>query len=57
MSNSFGSYIVSWDFSDEDVGVLIVGHQENGNVDIVNAFQGEEAYNIYKMLSGEKDAE
>ena len=58
MANYFGSYIVSWDFSDEDTGVLIVGHQENGNVTVVNAFQGEEAYDIYKKLSGEaKDAE
>ena len=58
MTNSFGSYIVSWDFSNEDTGVLIVGYQENGNVTIVNAFQGKEAHDIYKKLSGEdKDAE
>ena len=57
MTNSFGSYIVSWDFSDKDTGVLIVGYQENGNVTIVNAFQGEEAYDIYKKLSSEKVAE
>lgn len=52
MSNMVGSYIVSWDFSHgKDVGVLLVGKQENGKVDIVNAFQGAEAEEIYKKLS------
>lgn len=57
MANSFGSYIVSWDFPSEDTGVFIVGHQENGNVTIVNAFQGKEAHDIYEKLTGKKDAE
>ncbi len=53
MANSFGSYIVSWDFPNEDTGVFIVGYQENSNVTIVNAFEGKEAHDIYKKLSGE----
>ena len=34
----------------EDAGILIVGRQKNGKVDIVNAFQGQEAIDIYKKL-------
>lgn len=43
--------LVSVDFTQgEDTGVLIVGRQKNGKVDIVNAFQGQEAIDIYKKL-------
>lgn len=51
MTNT-GSVIVSWDFSKgKDVGVLLVGRQKPGrNVEIVNAFQGQEAVDIYKKL-------
>ena len=44
--------LVSVDFTkDEDTGVLIVGRQEKeGKVNIVNAFQGQEAIDIYKKL-------
>lgn len=49
---SSGSVIVSWDFSHgQDVGVLIVGEQKRGKVEIVNAFQGEEAEELYKKLT------
>lgn len=52
MTNTSGAYIVSWDFSrGEDAGVLIVGKKHGKKIDIVNAFQGEEAYDIYKKLS------
>lgn len=47
-----GSVIVSWDFSNgKDVGVLIVGKQEKGKVDIVNAYQGKEAEELYRKLT------
>ena len=53
-----GSYIVSWDFSHgDDKGVLIVGKQHKRQVTVVNAFQGEEARDIYKKLSTKKGAE
>ena len=43
--------LVSVDFAQgEDTGVLIVGRQKNGKVDIVNVFQGQEAIDIYKKL-------
>lgn len=54
--NSAGSVIVSWDFSNgRDVSILLVGRQVNGRVDIVNAFQGEEAVELYKKLTTVKE--
>lgn len=50
--NSSGSVIVSWDFSNgKDVDVLIVGRQQNGKIDVVNAFQGSEAVELYLRLT------
>ena len=52
MDNTTGAYVVSWDFSHgKDVGVLIVSKRKDGDMKIINAFQGEEAYDIYKKLS------
>lgn len=45
--------LVGIDFSNsEDKGVLIVGRRnfKTGQTDIVNAFQGEEAMELYKKL-------
>ena len=51
MTNN-GAYIVSWDYSHgTDKGILLVGSQQNGKMDIVNAFQGQEAFDIYEKLS------
>lgn len=39
----------------EDSGVLIVGRKRpNQSVDIINAFQGKEAEELYKKLVGKK---
>lgn len=55
MPNTTGAYIVAWDFSNgEDNDVLIVGSQHRGVMDIVNAFQGQEARDIYNKLSAKK---
>ena len=51
MNNTYGAYIVSWDFSHDDTAVLIVGKQTKGTVEIINAFQGKEAIDIHKKLS------
>lgn len=49
-------YVVSVDFTrGVDVGVLIVGKRVNGEIHIVNAFQGEEAYDLYKKLITKKN--
>lgn len=45
------SVIVSWDFTNKDSGVLLVGQQTNGRVVVVNAFEGKEARDIYKKLT------
>lgn len=48
--------IVSVDFTNgEDVGVLIVGRQKNGEVEIINAFQGEEAWDLFNKLTTIKE--
>lgn len=48
--------LVSVDFSNRDTGVLIVGRKKlNQTVEIINAFQGEEAINLYKILTTVKD--
>lgn len=48
---SSGAVIVSWDFShNRDKHILLVGKQENGRVDVINAFQGEEAHEVYDRL-------
>lgn len=52
---STDSVIVSWDLlHGKDVGVLLVGKQVNGRVEIINAFQGEEAYELYRRLTVQK---
>ena len=52
MSKKTGSLIIGYDFSkDENNGVLIVGKRTKGqNTDIVNAFQGKEAKEIFEKL-------
>lgn len=52
-----GSFIVSYSFSDADTGVLIVGKQMKEKMDIVNAFQGKEAMDIFRMISTKKNKE
>ena len=43
--------LVGVDFTrDEDAGVLIVGRQTGGKVDIINAFEGQEAADLYRKL-------
>ena len=49
--------LVSVDFTrGEDAGVLIVGRKRmNESVEIINAFQGEEAQELYKKLITKKE--
>ena len=50
-----GAVIVSWDLSHgKDKAILLVGKQNKGAVDVINAFQGEEALEIYNKLLSEK---
>lgn len=52
------SLLVGVDFTNgEDVGVLIVGRKSpNQSIDIINAFQGKEAEELYNKLIGKKGA-
>jgi hypothetical protein len=51
-NNTVGSYIVSWDFSrGNDTDILLVGSQKNGRVEVVNAFQGKDAHEVYEKLT------
>lgn len=46
------SFIIGIDFSENgDTGVLIVGRQVNGKVNIINAFQGTDAKELYDKLT------
>ena len=47
--------LVGISFSEKDTGVLIVGRKRKDHgTDIVNAFQGEEALELYKKLITKK---
>lgn len=48
--------LVSVDFTKEDTGVLIVGRKNTRqNPDIINAFQGQEAWDLYQKLITKKE--
>lgn len=56
MTNLSDTLLVSISFSDKDTGVLVVGRKRNNeSIDIVNAFQGEEALDLYKKLVTKKE--
>jgi hypothetical protein len=47
--------IIGIDFSENgDTGVITVGRQTNGKVDIINVFQGKDAEELYSKLVKEK---
>lgn len=57
MANLSDTLLVSISFSDKDSGVLVVGRKrKNQSVEIVNAFQGKEALELYKKLVTKKEA-
>lgn len=58
-SNLSGLVVVSWDFSEGfDTGVLLVGMKKTRkDIEIINAFQGQEAFDIYKKLTTVKKGE
>lgn len=56
MTNLSDTLLVSISFSDKDTGVLIVGRKRKSqSIEIVNAFQGDEALEIYKKLVTKKE--
>lgn len=59
MENTHGAFIVSWDFSHgQDKDILLVGRKTpKHDVEVINAFQGKEARDIYEKLSTVKKGE
>ena len=56
MTNLSDTLLVSISFSDKDTGVLVIGRKrKNQSIDIVNAFQGEEALDLYNKLITKKE--
>ena len=56
MINLSDTLLVSISFSEKDTGVLVVGRQrKNQSIEIVNAFQGDEAFELYKKLVTQKE--
>lgn len=52
-----GAFIVSWDFTHgTDKAILLVGSQASGKMEVVNAFAGQEAIDIYEKLSKVKES-
>ena len=53
-----GSVIVSYDNQSNDIPILIVGKKRlNQSVEIINAFQGDEAVELYNRLTTVKKSE
>lgn len=51
-----GSVIVSYDNQSNDIPILIVGRKrKNQSVEVINAFQGDEAVELYKRLTTVKN--
>ena len=52
MNNLSGSFIVGYDFSDADIGVLVVGTRvSEGHTRVINAFSGKDARAMFDMLT------
>lgn len=53
--NISGSLLVGYSFSEGGNPVLIVGKKDKGKAaDVINAFEGDEAVELYKKLVGDK---
>lgn len=59
MTPTSGALIVSWDFSHNgDKHILLVGRKTpKHDVEVINAFQGKEAHDIYEKLTTVKKGE
>ena len=56
MTNLSDTLLVSISFSDQDTVVLVVGRiRKNQSIEIINAFQGDEALELYKKLVTQKE--
>lgn len=52
MENKSDTFLASFDYTHENIPVLIVGRRgKEKEIDIINAFQGDEAKELYKRLT------
>lgn len=52
MKNVSDTFLVSFDYTNGDIPVLIVGRRgKELEIDIVNAFKGDEAKELYQRLN------
>lgn len=53
MNDVHGALIVSWDFSHApDKHILLVGKKTpRADVEVINAFQGQDAHDVYDILT------
>lgn len=54
MKNKSDTILVSFDYTHGDIPVLIVGRKDKGEIDIINAFKGDEAKELYQKLTMKK---
>ncbi len=58
LKNKSDTFLVSFDYTHGDIPVLIVGRRgTEKEIDIVNAFQGDEARELYQKLTAKKKGE
>ena len=56
MKNVSDTILVSFDYKNGDIPVLIVGRRgKELEIDIVNAFKGDEAKELYQRLTGKEE--
>ena len=56
MKNVSDTFLVSLDYTNGDIPVLIVGRRgKELEIDIVNAFKGDEAKELYQRLTGKEE--
>jgi hypothetical protein len=56
MKNVSDTFLVSFDYTNGDIPVLIVGRRgKELEIDIVNAFKGDEAKELYQRLTGKEE--
>lgn len=55
ISKISGAVIVSWSFMPGEPGLLLVGNQNNGQIDVINSFTGTEAQELFNKLTTKKE--
>lgn len=56
MKNKSDTFLVSFDYTHGDIPVLIIGRKgEKKEIDIINAFKGDEAKDLYDLLMDGKE--